>query len=51
MRDCGEKEHQEAESVLPAYYVSCMNACVQLYLTLMLLGFVLKKIKNQRASY
>ena len=40
MRDCGENEHQEAESVLPVYHVSCVNACVQLYLTVMFLGFV-----------
>ena len=31
---------KEAESVLVVYHVSCVNACVQLYVTLMLPGFV-----------
>ena len=40
-RDCGEDEHQEAESVLPVHSgtLSCVIH-VQLYLTLVLLGFV-----------
>ena len=45
MRDCGEDEHQEAESVLPVYHVSSVNACVQLYLSLMLLCFVTQIVR------
>ena len=38
IKNRGEDEHQEAESVLP---LPCLvNGCVQLFLILMLLGFV-----------
>ena len=39
-REIVEKTNTRRLSVLPVYHVLCMNACVQLYLTLMLLGFV-----------
>ena len=49
MRDCEEDEHQEAESVLPVYHASYMNACVSVLESIVTVVYTLLKLIFQCA--
>ena len=46
---CEEDEHQEAESVLPVYHASFMNACVSVLESIVTVVYTLLKFIFQHA--